>query len=329
MVQNSFPISFEDALAARDRIRPFLPVTALRHYRELDDLAGGGIQVWVKHENHQPTNAFKVRNGLAVLTAMAESKRGRGVVAASRGNHGLGLAYAGFMLKTPVTICVPEGNNPEKNGAMRGLGATVIEEGRDYDDAVGVAEKLVKSRGLRMVHATNERGVIAGAATLTMEMLEQEPSLDALVFAIGGGSQAVGAITVARALRPDLSIFGVQAAGAPAIHDSWHRRTAVETATADTLADGLATRKPYEMTFDALLQGLAGFVTVTDGEIAEAIRTLLKITHNLAEGAGAAGLAGLLRLRDVLKGRRVGVVLSGSNIDQATLKRVLAGALPA
>jgi len=322
--QNILPIGFPDVLAARERLRPFLPATPMRNYPELDALAGADIRIWVKHENHQPTNSFKVRNGLAVLTALGAKERRRGVIAASRGNHGLGLAYAGGLLKVPVTVVIPVGNNPEKNSAMRALGAELVEEGRDYDEAVAVAERIAGSRGMRLVHSTNEREVIAGAATLTLEMLETEPSLGALVFAVGGGSQAVGAMVVASKIRPGLPIFAVQAAGASAIHDSWHRKTAVETTKADTIADGLATRKPYALTFDSLLHGLSGFVTVTDPEIAEAIRTLLRVTHNLAEGAGAAGLAGLPKLRENLSGRCIGIVISGGNIDQATLKKVLA-----
>jgi threonine dehydratase len=246
-------------------------------------------------------------------------------VAATRGNHGLGVACAGALHGAPVTICVPRGNNPEKNEGMRGYGATLIEEGRDYDESVAVAERLVRERGLTLVHSTNDARVLAGAATLTLEMLREAPDLDALVVAVGGGSQAVGALTVARTLRPGLPVYGVQAAGAAAAHDSWHAGKPVPKDSADTFADGLATRSVYAMTFGALRQGLAGFVTVTDGQIAEAIRLLLRTTHNLAEGAGAAGLAGLLGLRNVLAGKRVGIIVSGGNIDRATLARVVNG----
>ena len=227
-----------------------------------------------------------------------------------------------------MTICVPVGNNPEKNEAVRGLGAQLIEEGKDYDDAVMVAERLVRERGLRLVHSTNDLHVIAGAGTMTLEILEAIPDpggLDALVVAVGGGSQAVGALIVARKLRPRLAVYAVQAERASAIHDSWHAGRPIPRSSADTFADGLASRNVYAMTFDALREGLRGFVTVSEAEIAEALRLLLKTTHNLAEGAGAAGLAGLFKLRDQLRGKRAGIVLSGSNIDQATLKRVLMG----
>ncbi len=318
-----WPIAFADALAALRRIRPHVAPTALRHYAPLDDAVGSGIQVWVKHENHNPTNSFKVRNALSVMTRIDERDARRGVVAATRGNHGLGVAYAGALLGIPVTICVPNGNNPEKNEGMRGYGAELVEEGRDYDESVAVAERLVRERGLRMVHSTNDRDVIAGAATVTIEILRDRPDLDALVVGVGGGSQAVGAITAARTLRPGLRVYAVQAAGASAAHDSWHAGRPIALSEAATFADGLATRSVYAMTFEPLREGLSDFVTVTDGEIAEAVRILLSTTHNLAEGAGAAGLAGLMRLRGRLAGMKVALILSGGNIDAATLRRVV------
>ncbi len=320
-----WPIGFQEVLAARDRIRPFLVPTPLRAYAELDEAVGHGVRVLVKHENHNPTNAFKVRNAFSVLTALPEDARRRGIVAATRGNHGLGLAWAGRRLGVPVTVCVPVGNNPEKNQAIRGLGCTLVEHGADYDEAVEAAVQLVRERGLHMVHSTEDPLVLAGAGTIALEILEEQPGLDALVLGVGGGSQAVGALTVAREMRPGLKVFGVQAAGASAIHDSWHARKPVAGARAETFADGLATRGVYGMTFEPLLQGLAGFVTVTDREIAAAVRVLLMTTHNLVEGAGAAGLAGLLKLREALAGATVAIVLSGSNIDALTLRRVVTG----
>jgi threonine dehydratase len=327
MTPTPWPIDFEDVLRARERIRPYLPPTPLRRYPALDDAVGHAMEVFVKHENHNPTNAFKARNGLSVLTALSQEEKRRGVVAATRGNHGLGVAWAASLLGVPVTICVPAGNNPEKNQAVRGFGAELIEEGKDYDDAVTVAEGIVREKGSRLVHSTNDRHVIAGAGTMTLEILEAmpDPGLDALVVAVGGGSQAVGALIVARKLRPKLAVYAVQAERASAIHDSWHAGRPIPKSSADTFADGLASRNVYAMTFDALREGLSGFVKVSEAEIAEALRLLLKTTHNLAEGAGAAGLAGLFKLRGELQGKRVAIVLSGSNIDQATLKRVLMG----
>ncbi len=320
-----WPISLDDIERARERIAPYLPVTPLRHYPELDEATGA--RVLVKHENHLPTNAFKARNAMSFMTALRPEQRARGVIAATRGNHGAGLAWAGERLGVPVVICVPHGNNPEKNAAIRGHGAELIEAGRDYDEAVEVARRIMHERDLVMAHSTNDANVIAGAGTLSVEICEQATELDAIVVGVGGGSQAVGAIVATRALRPGVEVHGVQAAGAAAMHDSWHTGTRVTAERADTFADGLATRATYDLTWTALREGLAGFVTVSEADLAAAIRLLVRATHNLAEGAGAAGLAGLLRLRAQLAGKTVAVVLSGSNIDTPTLCRVLTGEL--
>jgi threonine dehydratase len=324
MSGGAWPITIADVLQARKRIRDRLPITPLRRYPPLDEAVGYGIKVFVKHENHQPTQAFKARNALAALTALSDPEKKRGVVGATRGNHGAGLAWAGQALGVPVCICVPRGNNPEKNEAMRGFGAELIEEGDDYDAAVQVADRIVRERGMTLIHSTNNLQVIAGAGTLALEILEQQPALDAMVLSVGGGSQAVGALTVARAMRPGLLIYGVQAEKASAIHDSWHAKKPRSAGTANTFADGLATRNTYEMTFGPLLEGLSGFLKVPEAEIADAVRLLLRTTHNLAEGAGAAGLAGLFALRETLAGKAVAICLSGSNIDTETLRKVLA-----
>lgn len=311
-----WPIEFRDVLAARERIRGYLEPTPLRKHKAL------GERLWVKHEEKNPTGSFKVRNGLSAVTALAPEERRRGVVAATRGNHGLGLAWAARRLGVPATICVPLNNSATKNAALEELGAELIEEGRDYDESVAVMERLVRERGLCPVHSTNEPLVIAGAATLTLEIVEQADELDAMVVAVGGGSQSVGAMTVLRELRPRVEVFGVQAAGAAAIHDSWHAKRPLTKESADTFADGLATRMTYELTFGALCEGLAGFVTVTDGEIAAALRALRDATGTTPEGAGAAGYAGHLELADRLRGKTVAVILSGANIDPDLLATV-------
>lgn len=316
-----WPITLDDIDRARARLAPHLAPTPLRRYAELD--AAAGARVWVKHENHLPTNAFKVRNALAFLTALPVEQRARGVVAATRGNHGAGLAWAGELLGVPVVVCVPHGNNPEKNAAIRGHGAELIEAGRDFDEALAAARALVDARGLVFAHSTNDRDVLAGAATLSVEICEQAPALDAIVVGVGGGSQAVGAIVATRALRPGVEVFGVQATGAAAAHDSWHAGERRTTDRADTFADGLATRATYDLAWPTLRDGLAGFVAVTDQALAAAVRLLLRTTHNLVEGAGAAGLAGLFALRERLAGKDVAIVLSGANIDAATLRQVL------
>jgi len=319
------PITLDDVLAARERLSAYLAPTPLRNYPTLDAIVSG-VTLLVKHENVQPTGSFKVRNGLATVTALSNTERARGVVGATTGNHGLGLAFAGRQLDVPVTICVPRGNNPEKNAALRAWGATVIEEGDDYDAAVAVAQRLVESEGRTLAHSTNNVNVLAGAGTMTLEIHEQlgvADSLDTLIIAIGGGSQAVGAMTVARALRPGLEVIGVQAAGAPAAHDGWHAREPRRTERASTFAEGVATRSTYPLTFSALLGGLADFITVTDAEVADAVRTVLSATHHLVEGAGAMGFAAARKLAPRLQGKRVGIIFCGANLDTAVLRRIL------
>jgi len=321
---DAMPITFADILAAERRIRPSIPPTPLRTYAPLDAAIGHGIEVFVKHENHAPTNAFKARNGLNAMMALDDDARARGVIAATRGNHGQGVAWAGAKFGVDVTICVPVGNNPEKNEAMRAFGAKVIEEGADYDEAVQVMGRLIERDGLTPIHSTNNRDVIAGAGTITLEILREVGELDALCVAIGGGSQAVGAIVAARALCPSLAIYGVQAANASALHDSWHAGEMRTTESANTFADGVATRSPYALTFGALQAGLTDVICVSEAQIAAAVRLVLRTTHTLVEGAGALGVAGLVSLGETLKGKRVGVILSGGNIDAETLSAVLA-----
>ena len=274
-------VTLDDIRAARIRLAPLLSPTPLRTYRELDDAVGHSVRVFVKHENFNPTGSFKVRNGLSFMTSLPDESRARGVVAASRGNHGLGLAYAGRAFGVRTTVCVPIGNNPDKNAGMRALGARLIEEGRDYDESLLVADRVVREEGATLAHSTNNRMIIAGAGTMSLEVMEQEPQVDAVVIAIGGGSQAVGALTVFAQLKPDAKVYGVQAIGASAAFASWVARKPVETDSADTIADGLATRSTYELTFPVLRDGLADFITVTDAEIADAMRMLLRTMQNV------------------------------------------------
>lgn len=318
------PITFDDVLAARDRIAPYLTPTPLREYPLLDTLVGHGVHVQVKHENHQPTQSFKIRNGLAAMTALTPDERGRGVIGASTGNHGQGVAYAGRMLGVPVTICVPVGNNPEKTAAMRALGAEVVEVGVNYDEAAAACDRIRTERGMTLVHSTNNRHVIAGAGTMTLEMIEQDPSLDAIIIALGGGSQAVGALTVLAARAPHVKVYAVGAEGAPAQYESWRKGKILTGRPVKTFAEGIATGAAYEMTFGTLKAGLAGFVTVPEVAIYAATRDLLAITHNVPEGAGATGLAGLRVLVPQLEGKRVAIVMCGGNLSMASLRRALA-----
>ena len=323
----SRPINYADILAASARIAPHLDGSPVRHYPQLDTLVGHDIRVLVKHENHLPVNTFKVRNATSALTALPADVAARGVAAASTGNHGQGLAWAGARLDIPVTICVPVGNNPEKNAAIRSLGARLVETGDSYDASAAACATIAAEKGLTVVHSTNNRDVLAGAGTLTAEFLERAPELDAIVIAVGGGSQAVGAIVVRDAIAPNLVVYGVQSTGARAQHDAWHDGRRRSGEIANTFAEGIATGSTYELTFDTLRSGLADFVLTTDADMAQGVRDLLRITHNLVEGAGSAGLAGLHALAPRLAGQTVGIVLCGGNLDAARLMEILAGRL--
>lgn len=317
------PITFDDVRAAAERLRPHLVPTPFRNYPMLDALVGHDLRIWVKHENHQPTQSFKIRNGLNAVLALSDGQRARGAIGASTGNHGQGIAYAGRLTGTRVAVCVPEGNNPQKNAAIRALGAELIEVGATYEETVRACARIREERGLTLLHSTNDPNVVAGAGTMTLEILEQQPALDALVIALGGGSQSVGALTVAAARRPALRVYAVGAVGAPAQYESWRRGERLTGQPIRTFAEGIATGSAYELTFDALRAGLAGFVQVTDDEMYAAIRDLLQVTSNLAEGAGAAGLAGLRKLAPELAGQRVGIVMCGGNLGLRDLERVV------
>ena len=316
---------FEDVLRAREVVRshllrtPALPWPTLA--RQL------GCELFVKHENHLPTGAFKVRGGVNLVHALSPDERARGLVAATRGNHGLSVAWAAQRFGVRARIVVPKGNNPEKNDAIRALGAELIEHGRDYDEAREHAEELTARCGHRYVHSANEPLLVAGVATGALELFEDVPDLDALIVPVGLGSGICGAGIVRAERSPRTRLIGVQAERAPAVQRSWQERRAVTTPNADTFADGLATRVPQSLTLGGILRMVDDFVTVSEAAIAQAIRDLLQHTHNLAEGAGAASLAAASALRDTLAGRRVAIVLSGANLDAATLRRVVNGEL--
>jgi threonine dehydratase len=309
------PITLVDILDARRRIRPHLRPTPLYRYGGLDELLGA--EVWVKHENHQPVGSFKVRGGVNLVSQLGEDERLPGLVGASTGNHGQSLAYAGRLFGVDVRICVPENANPVKLAAMRSLGAEVIEHGADFDTAREHAERLAAEHGYRYVHSGNEPLLIAGVGTGTLEILEERPDLEVLVVPIGGGSGAAGACIVARSVRPELEVIGVQSEAAPAAFRSWQARAPVEDAMAH--AEGLATRVPFELPQRILRDDLADFVLVSEDAIREATRLMIEHTRNLVEPAGAAPLAAALKLRDRLRGKRIALVASGGNISPLQL----------
>lgn len=313
---------FEDVLRAREVVGRHLPRTPTWSYPSLSRQLG--CELFVKHENHQPVGAFKVRGGVNLVSSLDADERKRGLIAATRGNHGLSIAWAAQRFGVRATIVVPRGNNPEKNEAMRALGVTLVEHGRDFDEAREHVEELVLREGFRYVHSANEPLLIAGVATAALELFEDVQGLDALFVPVGLGSGICGAALVRAARSPHTRLVGVQSERAPAVCLSWRERRPISTPSADTFADGLATRVPQTLTLEGMLRHVDEFALVSEAAIARAIRELLRHTHNLAEGAGAAPLAAVESLRDALAGQRVAMVLSGGNLDTETLRRVLA-----
>jgi threonine dehydratase len=311
-----------DVLEARRRISPHLRPTPLYSYTGLDDLLGA--QVFVKHENHQPVGAFKVRGGVNLISQLGADERKRGVITASTGNHGQSIAFAARVFGVAATICVPEGANPVKVASMRGLGAELVFHGRDFDDARVHSEQLAREHGYRYVHSGNEPQLIAGVATETLEILEEEPGTEVVVVPIGGGSGAAGACIVAKALNPAVKVIGVQSEAAPAAFRSWRARQLVEDRM-ETFAEGLATRTAFELPQQILWQWLDDFVLVSDEEIRTAQATMIEVTRNLIEAAGAAPLAAALRLREQLAGKRIALIASGGNASREQLLDVLSG----
>lgn len=304
--------------AAADLIHAAFPATASYAWPLL--AARVGCDVWVKHENHTPTGAFKVRGGLVYFDRLKRERPGvPGVISATRGNHGQSLAYAGARAGIPVTIVVPHGNSAEKNAAMRAQGATLVEHGADFDAARLHAMALAARDGLEFAPSFAP-DLVKGVATWALELFRAAPPLDALYVPIGLGSGICGAIMARDLLGLRTEIIGVQSKGAPSYALSFAAGHVVETQRAETLADGMATRVPDAAALAIIRAGASGIVTLDDAEVAAAIRAYWTDTHNLAEGAGAAPLAGLLQQKARWAGKRVGVVLCGGNIDLALFR---------
>jgi threonine dehydratase len=308
-----------DVLAARRRIAPYLQPTPLYSYPALDTLTGA--RIWVKHENHQPIGAFKVRGGVNLISQLGPDDRRRGVITASTGNHGQSVAYAARLFGVPAIVCVPEHANPVKVESMRALGADVISQGRDFDEAREHCEKLAAERGYRYIHSANEPPLIAGVATYTLEILETQPDTDVIVVPVGGGSGAAGACVVATAVHPSIEVIGVQSEAAPAAYRSWRAHALVEDTMA-TLAEGLATRTAFELTQRILWAKLDDFVLVSEAQLTDATRLMISKTRNLVEPSGAAALAAVLADPGRFAGRQVAIVCSGGNISPEQLARL-------
>jgi threonine dehydratase len=286
--------------------------------------ARASCEVWVKHENHTPIGAFKLRGGLVYLDALRRDRpEARGVIAATRGNHGQSIAYAAARAGLRCVLAVPHGNSVEKNAAMRAWGAELVVEGHDFQAALEYARDRAADDGLAFVESFHPL-LVRGVASYSLELLEAVPDLDAVYVPIGLGSGICGMIAARDALGRTTEVIGVSSAEAPCYALSFAQGQPVSTNSADTLADGMACRVPVAEAVDAINRGAARIVTVSEAELKAAMRALYQDTHNLAEGAGAAATAALLQERERMAGKTVGVILSGGNMDIDLYRAILA-----
>jgi threonine dehydratase len=320
-------VTLDDVEQAMLVVREHLAPTPLVSHPLLNQRVG--CEVLVKLENTQSIGSFKIRGGLNLLAKMTLADRARGLVTATRGNHGQSIAQAARMHSARCTIFVPRGNSADKNAAMAALGAHVIEAGHDFDAAMIAAEEYATRTGSRLVHPARDLDLIAGVGTVALELLAQaEGRLDAVFIPVGGGSIASGMAVVLKALSPATRIIGVSAENAPAMHHAWHTGEHHAFAATETIADGLAVRLPIDVTLAFLRPLLDGMVLVSEREIQGAIRAYAETVHQMAEGAAAAALAAVIRHGESFLAQRVGVVLTGGNISAATLVGALAGERP-
>ncbi len=313
--------TFTDILKAKNTIAPYLSKTPLLEYPVLSEVLG--FQAYVKHENYQPTGAFKIRGGINLISQLSPDERKQGVITASTGNHGQSIALASKIFGVKAVVCVQEGANPVKVGGIRSYGAEIVEEGKDFDEARENAERIAAEKGYRYIHSANEPLLIAGVGTIGLEILEDLPELDAVIAPVGAGSQVSGMCTCFKAAAPDVEIIAVQSAHAPSVYNSWKSGKLESTESAKTMADGLATRVAFELPVSIMRGLLDDFILVTDEEIEAAIKIYVEKAHTIAEGAGAASLAAGIKIRDRLQGKKVALILSGGNLPADVLKSIL------
>ncbi len=309
-----------DIYRARHTIEPYLKRTPLVHNPYLSRLLG--CQAYLKLENLQPIGVFKVRGGVNLAMSLPEKERRRGIVGASTGNHGQSLAYGARLVGMRCVIAVPRRSNPLKLEAIEALGAEVAVHGRDFEKARAWAEEFARREGMRYVHHINAPELVSGVATVSLEIVEELPDVDVIIAPIGGGSGASGHCLVAKTLRPDVKVIGVQAEGAPAIYRSWKERR-LQQAPIETFAEGLATGTPFFASVRTFIDHLDDMLLVSDNEMREAIALLLRAARQLAEPAGAAAMAAALKMGERLKGKKVALILSGGNLPTQDLRRIL------
>ena len=308
-----------DIVQAAERIKPYMNPSPLYTYPTLNEYLG--FTAYIKHENYNPTGAFKIRGGINLISQLSPKEKKRGVITASTGNHGQSIALASKIFGVKAHICVPEGANPIKVAAIKMHGAVIHEYGKDFDEAVENGQRLAEEHGYRFINSGNEPLLIAGVGTIGLEIMEQQPDIDVVISPVGSGTGAGGTATAIKALKPDVKAVSVQAEKAPSIYMSYKSGKNESTPTAETFADGLATRNAFELPLGILRSQVDDFVLVSENEMRHAIKLYLEHCHTVAEGAGAASLAAAINLKDELKGKRVVLVLSGGNITFDELMR--------
>ena len=312
--------TLQDIRDARQRIASHITRTPLHHYLSLDKLLNA--EVYVKHENHQRLGAFKMRGGINLISQLSDSEKAQGVITASTGNHGQSIAYAASVFGVKAVIVVPEGANPGKVESIRNMGADIVFYGKDFDESRKYVERASKEEGYTYIHSANDATLIAGVGTYGLEIVEDLPDVDIIIVPVGGGSGASGVCIAAKSVKPDIKVIGVQAANAPAAYLSWKEGRVVE-AEMNTAAEGLATRVGFELTLDIMRDMLDDFILVSEEEFNRAIVLHLEHTHNLTEHAGAASLAGAVKIKERLKGKKVVLVMSGGNVSLIQLRNAL------
>lgn len=316
--------TFDDILAARRLIEQHLPRTPL--YESISIGRMLGLTLFIKYENHQPVGAFKVRGTLNKVLNLTPEERVRGVVTGSMGNHGQGVCYGARLIGVQATVVMPEKANPDKVEAMRNLGADVVFHGEGFEEASERAMELEREKGYVYFHAANDPWIVAGHGTIGLEMLEEVPDLDVLVVPVGAGGLISGVALAAKTMNPVIEVIGVQAKKCAPFFRSRREGRMVAVDSARTFAEGLASRNPTPLPFRMIDRLVDDLVVASEEELRQAIVLLLEKTHNVAEGAGAAGTAGVVQLRERLAGKKVGTILSGGNLPREVLERALTDA---
>ena len=315
---------FDDVLAAQQRIAAYLQPTPFHEVPVLSERLG--CRYFMKFESMQPIGAFKVRGGVNLVAQLGADEKKAGLITASTGNHGQSIAYAARIFGVRALVAAPNGANPDKISAIERLGAEVAFVGKDFDEARVWCEEQSGARGMRYVHSANEPHLIAGVATQTLEIMEREPEVEVIIVPLGGGSGVCGAGLVAKHINPKAHVVGVQAENAPAFFKSFCAGEMLPQPAADTFADGLATRIPFELTFSMMRRYVDEIVLVSEEELCDAIRLLVSEAHLIAEGAGAAATAAAMKMD--LKGKRVAGILSGRNLTRDHLQTIMDGGTP-